>query len=359
MSDDMETKIWKPRATRAIKVGTTAIGGGAPVAVQTMTKTDTRDAAATIAQARRLELLGCDIIRLAIPDPASAATIAELKKHVTMPIVADIHFSSELAMQAIDAGADCVRVNPGNIGGFKALRSVALYAGQMGCALRIGINAGSLEKTDAAHGGSLAHRMAAAALRWCDVAATEHLSDVKVSMKAFDVDQTVAACREFASLSDVPQHIGITESGDEFSGSIRSAAAMGILLDEGIGDTIRFSLAASPEREVEAAWALLTALGIRRRGAELVICPTCGRCGDARTLFEIADSIKSNAAIMARPIRIAIMGCEVNGPGEAASADFGVALMGHHRAMLFAKGVRAGDCPIGEAAAALAALVAG
>ncbi|MEW5945788.1 MAG: flavodoxin-dependent (E)-4-hydroxy-3-methylbut-2-enyl-diphosphate synthase [bacterium] len=327
------------KTTRRIYVGNVPIGGGAPIVVQSMTKTRTEDVRAAVAQIRRLEAAGCEIVRVAVPHKKALRALPEIKSKTGIPLIADIHFSKELATGALELGADAIRINPGNLGGLKEFGVVARCAARLGRAVRIGVNAGSLE-TEVAKNENLSEgeKLVRSALNYVEAAERYKLTQIKVSMKSFDVPATVAAYREFSSLCDVPLHVGITEAGDVFSGAIRSAVGLGILLSDGIGDTLRVSLTAPPEREVEAAWEILRSLNLRRRGVEIVSCPACGRC-DA-DVARLLSAVKRKTKNITKNIRIAVMGCEVNGPGEAAGADIGIALNRSGGGTLFQKGVK-------------------
>ena len=327
----------RAKKTRQIQVGGVPVGGGAPVAVQSMTKTATEDVRATVRQIRRLQKAGCEIIRCAVPHKNALRALPEIRAAVCIPLIADIHFSSDLAMGALEQGADCIRINPGNIGGLREFAKVARAAVRLGRAVRIGVNAGSLSP-DIARKKSLSDsdKLVHSALRFVEKAEQCGLREIKVSLKSFDVPATVAAYRSFSGQSDAPLHIGITEAGDAFSGAIRSAVGLGILLEEGIGDTLRVSLTAPPEKEVAAAWEILGALELRRRGLQIVSCPTCGRCG--ADLGAVVRELRARTRGMDAPVRVAVMGCEVNGPGEARSADLGVAMTRSGSGVLFIKG---------------------
>ncbi len=324
------------RRTRKVMVGRVAIGGGAPVSVQSMTKTDTRDARATIEQVRALADAGCDIVRCAIPDREALAAFAEVRRSSPVPLVADVHFDYRLALGAIDAGADKVRINPGNIGDAERVRSIARAAARRGIPIRVGVNSGSVERDLLAkHGGPSAEALAESALRNARLLEDDGFRDIVISVKASDVRTTVAAYEAVARATDYPLHLGVTEAGSARTGTVKSAAAMGALLLRGIGDTIRVSLTADPVEEVRVAQALLGAVGLRAFGVEVVSCPTCGRChGDLRTIL---DEVEARVAGMRMPARVAVMGCEVNGPGEAREADVGVAL-GEGGGLLFVRG---------------------
>lgn len=344
--------ISERKKTRRINVGGVDIGGGAPVVIQSMTNTSTEDVRATVLQIRRLEKVGCEVVRVAIPHQRALAALPEIKKKTRLPVIADIHFRKDFAIGALNAGADCVRVNPGNLGGVKAFQEVVKAAFNQGRAVRIGVNAGSLEKELLAKKSfSQGEKLVESALRYVERAEKCGLHDIKVSLKSFEVPATVEACRLFSSRCDVPLHIGITEAGDSFSGSIRSAVGLGVLLSQGIGDTMRVSLTAPPEKEIEACWEILGALELRRRGLEVVSCPTCGRC--EANVEKLVRDIKKKFRGEERPMRIAVMGCEVNGPGEAASADLGVALNRSGGGVLFVKGNVVRKLASGDVAKAL------
>ena len=323
-------------ATRQIRVGDVDIGGGAPIAVQSMTNTPTQDVAATVGQIRRLEAAGCEIIRVAVPDPAAASAIAEIKKQIAIPLIADIHFDYRLAIAAAGAGADALRINPGNIGGDKKVRAVVDCARAHDISIRIGVNSGSLEKDLLKqHGGPTAEALVESALRNIDRLAALDFHSIKVSIKSSDVLQTIAAYRLLSEKTDVPLHVGVTEAGGLYAGITKSAIGIGTLLMEGIGDTLRVSLTRDPVEEVRVGFEILKALGIRRRGPEIISCPTCGRC--TIDLFSIAEAVEKALLTHTLPIRIAIMGCVVNGPGEAREADVGIA-GGDGKGILFKKG---------------------
>jgi (E)-4-hydroxy-3-methylbut-2-enyl-diphosphate synthase len=326
------------RAARRIVIGGVAVGGGAPVVVQSMTKTDTRNVRATTAQVRRLERSGCEIVRLAVPDRRAAAALGLIKRRVRVPLVADVHFDHRLALASLDAGADGLRINPGNIGSREKVREVVRAAAGRAVPIRIGVNAGSLEKDLLArHGGATPEAMAESALRHVRILEDCGFGLIKISLKASDVPRTLAAYRLLAGRVDYPFHAGITEAGPLLAGSIKSAAGLALLLAEG--------LAAPPEREVYAAWRILESLGIRRRGVELVSCPACGRT--EVDLRAVANRVELAVRDICTPMTVAVMGCTVNGPGEAKEADIGLAC-GRGNGVIFLKGrvlrkVRAGD----------------
>jgi len=312
------------RTTRQIRVGGVAVGGGAPVVVQAMTKTDTRDVRGTAAQIRRLEKAGAEIVRLAVPDRAAAGAICEIRKRARVPLIADIHFDHRLALAALEAGVEGLRLNPGNIGSPTKVREVVRAAGERGVAIRIGVNSGSLEKDILARsGGATAAAMVESALRHVRLLEDLDFRLIKISLKASDVPRTLEAYRLLAAKVDYPFHAGITEAGRLLTGSVKSSAGLALLLAEGLADTIRVSLTAPPEREVFVAWQILQALGLRTRGATFVSCPTCGRC--EVDLLPVAARIEKAVLALGVPLTVAVMGCTVNGPGEAKEADLGLA----------------------------------
>ncbi|WXJ94695.1 4-hydroxy-3-methylbut-2-en-1-yl diphosphate synthase (flavodoxin) [Neomoorella carbonis] len=314
----------KRRPTRQIWVGKVAVGGGAPISVQSMTNTDTRDIAATVAQIQRLSRAGCDIVRLAVPDQEAAAALARIKAQVDIPIIADIHFDYRLALAALEAGVDGLRLNPGNIGGPGRVKAVVKEAAARRVPIRIGVNAGSLEKEAmAAHGGVTAAAMVASAMKHIHLLEDLDFYDIKISLKAAEVPLMLAAYRQLAGQVDYPLHLGVTEAGRGLEGAVKSAVGIGILLNEGIGDTIRVSLTGDPVQEVVAGFAILRSLGLRRRGIELISCPTCGRC--QVDVEGVAARVQQDLQDVARPLKVAVMGCAVNGPGEARQADVGIA----------------------------------
>lgn len=322
------------QATRRIRLGPVAIGGGAPVSVQTMANTDTRDAAASAAQARACFDLGADVVRFAVPDAAAAAALAQIKRALgpERAIVADIHFDHRLALAALEAGVDGLRINPGNIGSAAKVREVAAAAKDRGVPIRIGVNAGSLEKDVLArHGGATPEALVESALGEIALLADAGFEDVKVSVKASDVARMVAAYRLLsAKAPGVPLHLGLTEAGTLLRGTVSSSVALGILLSEGIGDTIRVSLTDAPENEVRVGLAVLRSLGLREPGPDVTSCPTCGRTqcdliGTARRVEDALERLYREEPGLRR-LHVAVMGCVVNGPGEARDAD--LALVG-------------------------------
>lgn len=326
------------RVSKAINIGGVTIGGDAPVVVQSMTKTNTQDIMSTIAQIKELEDYGCQIVRVAVPDAESAQTIKAIKQGVSLPIVADIHFDYRLALMALEAGADGLRLNPGNISEQKKVSAIAQAAKERGVPIRIGVNAGSLPKTDDPK-LTIAEQMVDAALKQIRLLESLDFDLIKVSLKAFDVPTTIEAYQSIAQKIPYPLHIGITESGTRHRGIIRSAVGIGTLLYQGIGDTIRVSLTAHPREEVIAAYEILKSLNLRQHGPILVSCPSCGRA--EVDIVKLAEQVEEELSKIDKPIRVAVMGCVVNGPGEAKEADIGIAC-GKGKAILFKKGKKIG-----------------
>jgi (E)-4-hydroxy-3-methylbut-2-enyl-diphosphate synthase len=301
-----------------------------------MTNTRTQDVAATVSQIQRLEAAGCDIVRVAVPDEDAARALGRIKKEIRLPLIADIHFDYRLALAAAEAGADGLRINPGNIGGDRKVKAVVSAAKDRGIAIRIGVNAGSLEKALLKkYGGATAEAMVESALGQVERLGDWDFHDIKVSLKASDVARTVAAYRLLSKKTDLPLHVGITEAGGLYSGIVKSALGIGLLLAEGIGDTLRVSLTRDPVEEVRTGFEILRALDLRRRGVEIISCPTCGRCNI--DLFGIAEAVEKALLTCLLPIKVAIMGCVVNGPGEAREADIGIA-GGDGTGILFKRG---------------------
>lgn len=322
--------------TRRIYVGQVPVGGGAPVTVQSMCNTRTRDVAATLFQMEALKAAGCDIIRVAVPDQEAAAALPAIMERSPMPVVADIHFDWRLAVAAAEAGVDAVRINPGNIGAASRVEAVVRACRERAIPIRIGVNAGSLEKDLLAkYGGPTAEALTESAAR--EIAALHALDfeDIALSVKASDVTCAVAAYRLASERFDCPLHVGVTEAGTSYGGLVNSAVGIGTLLMEGIGDTVRVSLTADPLEEVRAGLAILRACGLRKRGVRFVSCPTCGRT--QIDLIDLARRVEARVSGLDRDITVAVMGCEVNGPGEAREADFGVA-GGKGFGSLFVKG---------------------
>jgi len=305
-------------------VGKVPVGGDAPITVQSMTTTKTQDAGATIAQIGRLAAAGCDLVRVAVPDEEAARALREIRAGIAIPLIADIHFDYRLALSAMEAGVDGLRINPGNIGGARKVRAVASRAGDLGIPIRIGVNAGSLEKDILKkHGGCTPEAMVESALREVERLKEADFHQIKVSLKASDVSRTVLAYRLLSRVTDVPLHLGVTEAGGLFPGIVKSALGIGMLLAEGIGDTLRVSLTRDPVEEVRTGFEILRALGLRRHGVEIISCPTCGRC--TIDLFGIQEQVEKALLAHPVPLKVAIMGCVVNGPGEAREADIGIA----------------------------------
>lgn len=324
------------RRTRQISIGEVTVGGEAPVRVQSMTKTDTRDIEATARQIHQLEAAGCEIVRVAVPDKDAAKGLSDIRARINIPLVADIHFDYRLALMALDQGVDGLRINPGNIGSKGRVEAVVMKAKERGVPIRVGVNSGSLEKAILKRfGGVTPEAMVASALRHIRILEEMDFRDIKISLKASDVNRTVEAYRLIAEEVDYPLHLGITEAGTPFSGAIRSAVGIGITLSEGIGDTLRVSLTGDPVDEVRVAYEILRALGIRKRGVEVISCPTCGRC--EVDLIPVAHDVERGLGHIKTPFKVAIMGCSVNGPGEAREADIGVA-GGNGKWLLFRKG---------------------
>jgi len=312
------------RPTRVVKIGKVSIGGDHPVVVQSMTNTDTRNVEATVSQIKKLEAAGCELIRVAVPDEEAAAAIAAIKKSIAIPLVADIHFDHRLAIKSIEAGADGLRINPGNIGSRDKVRDLVKLCRERSIPMRIGVNAGSLDKKLLdRYGGVCAQAMVESAMEHIKLLQDLDFHQIKISLKASSVMLTVEAYRLMAALTDYPLHVGVTEAGTMYRGLIKSALGVGLLLGEGIGDTIRISLTADPVEEVWAAYEILRSLGMRKRGIELISCPSCGRC--EIDLIETAEAVDQAVRFMDKPMKVAVMGCVVNGPGEAREADIGIA----------------------------------
>lgn len=324
------------RKTRQIRIGSVLVGGDAPVSVQSMTKTDTRDVRKTVNQIRRLEAAGCEIIRVAVPDEEAARAIAQIKKRIKIPLIADIHFNYRLALRSMESGADALRINPGNIGGRDRLKTIVNEAKNRSIPIRIGVNAGSLEKDLLKRfGGPTSEAMVLSGLRTIEYMEDLGFHLIKVSLKASDVLRTVEAYRSFSQKSDYPLHLGITEAGRGSGATVKSAIGIGLLLSEGIGDTIRVSLTGDSNEEVRVGYDILRALKIRERGVEIISCPTCGRC--EIDLSRLVEKVEKGIQKITAPMTIAIMGCVVNGPGEAKEADIGIA-GGKGVGVLFKKG---------------------
>ena len=340
---------------RSVKVGNLTMGGGAPPIVQSMNNTLTTDVKATLNQIEALARVGCELTRLAVPDRAAADVLPEIVRNSPLPIVADIHFSADLALRSLEAGVSKLRINPGNIGGPDKLREVAVAAAARRVPIRVGVNAGSLEaRIIAEEGGVTAHGLVRSALEAARLLEEVNFRDIVISLKASSPALTIAAYRELADRCDYPLHIGVTEAGFGSTGLIRSAVGIGTLLAEGIGDTLRVSLTDDPLAEVAAAWDILAALDLRRRGPTFVSCPTCGRT--QVDLVRTAAEVKNALAHITEPLTIAVMGCAVNGPGEAREADFGLA-GGKDFFALFSRGEVLEKVPAERAAARLIEVV--
>jgi (E)-4-hydroxy-3-methylbut-2-enyl-diphosphate synthase len=350
----------KRRITKRVFVGDVMVGGDAPITVQSMTKTDTRDVAATVRQIHELEEAGCEIIRCAVPDMEAAQALGPIKKQIKIPLIADIHFHHQLALEALKQNVDCLRLNPGNIRDAEKVRAVVREAKTREVPIRIGVNFGSLppvgkigmtggqrrsqdgvnlltKGSDGPRGETVSavDHMVATALWEIGILEALDFDLIKISLKAYDIDTTVEAYRRLANMVPYPFHLGITESGTAFSGSIRSAIGLGIMLYEGIGDTIRVSLSDESKMEVEAGYEILKSLGLRQKGVQMVACPSCGRADvDIRKL---ANTVEQMVKGMETTVKVAVMGCEVNGPGEAKDADVGIAA-GNGKAVIFRKG---------------------
>jgi (E)-4-hydroxy-3-methylbut-2-enyl-diphosphate synthase len=362
------------RKTREMQVGNVRIGGDAPIAVQSMTTMYTRDVEATVAQIQRLEEVGCELVRVAVPEAPDAEALGAIKRRIHIPLIADIHYNVKLGLMAIEQGVDCVRINPGNlIGGKASFDKIALAARDAGIAMRIGVNSGSidaldqrgqqmrrvqvrlledgtLEKSDPVEERrrereTLAHRMVEKALEYCGWAEDAGFTNYKVSLKSSNVLTAVEAYRQFAAQSDVPLHLGITEAGTLVTGAVKSAVGFGLLLADGIGDTIRVSLTAEPEEEVPVAYEILRSLDLRARGVTFVSCPSCGRV--EIDVLKVANEVEKRLAKVQTPIQVAVMGCVVNGPGESRDADVGLA-GGRGKGVIFRKGVEVRTVPEDE-----------
>lgn len=328
--------LQKRRPTRQIHIGKVAIGGGAPISVQSMTNTKTTDTEATVAQIRALQAAGCDIVRLAVPDMEAAKNLGNILRQVTVPLVADIHFDYKLALEAIRQGIHALRLNPGNIGGEEKVKAVVEAAKEAGIPIRIGVNAGSLDKKILKkYGGVTPEALVESAMEHVRILEALDFHDMKISLKAHDVPLTIAAYRLMSQTVDYPLHLGITEAGTVNTGIIKSAVGIGALLAEGIGDTFRISLTGDPVVEVRVANEILKSLGLKEYGPTFVACPTCGRT--SIDLPDIAAQVEEKLRDIEDPIEVAVMGCVVNGPGEARGADVGIA-GGNGEGLIFRKG---------------------
>ncbi len=324
----------KRRTSQPIQIGSVTVGGDAPIVVQSMTNSDTRDVMSTIQQIKELEDCDCELVRVAVPDAEAAQAIRAIKRGISIPLIADIHFDYRLALMALEAGTDGLRLNPGNIGEPKRVKTVVQAAKERNVPIRIGVNAGSLRET-ANSELTMAQRMVDAALEQIQLLESLDFNLIKVSLKAFDVPTTIEAYQSIAEKIPYPLHIGITEAGTPRTGIIRSAVGISTLLYLGIGDTIRVSLTAHPREEVIAAYEILKSLNLRQHGPILVSCPSCGRA--EVDIVKLAEAVEEQLVKISKPIKVAVMGCVVNGPGEARDADVGIAC-GQGRAVLFKKG---------------------
>ena len=324
------------KQTRQLKLGSVRIGGGAPIVVQSMTNTDTRDVEATLGQIKRLHDAGCEIVRVAIPDETAARALRAIHDASPIPVIADIHFDSRLALMALEAGLEGLRINPGNIGERKNVEMVVDAAKARGAVIRVGVNSGSVEKRLLEqYGGPTPQAMVESALGHVRILEEHGFYDTKISIKSSSVLNTIECYRLLSQRCDYPLHLGVTEAGGVLRGAIKSSVGMGVLLSEGIGDTLRVSLTAAPEEEMTVAWELLRALGLRQRGPEIISCPTCGRT--EIDLIGLAQEVERRLRTEKAPIKVAVMGCVVNGPGEAREADLGMA-GGRDKGIIFRKG---------------------
>ena len=325
------------RRSRQIHVGSVPVGGDAPITVQTMTNTPTTDVAATIAQIRRAEQAGVDIVRVSCPDQESALALKDIVRAVDVPVVADIHFHYRRAIEAAESGAACLRINPGNIGSSERVKEVIKAARDHGCSMRIGVNAGSLEKhLLEKYGEPNPEALVESALEHAKILEDNDFREFKISVKASDVFLAVAAYQQLAEVCDYPLHIGITEAGGRRTGTVKSAIGLGNLLWAGIGDTVRVSLSAEPEEEVRVGWELLKSLGIRHRGVRIISCPSCARQGF--NVIETVSALEERLGHIETPITLSIIGCVVNGPGEALMTDLGLTGGGAGRHMIYRAG---------------------
>jgi (E)-4-hydroxy-3-methylbut-2-enyl-diphosphate synthase len=322
------------RTSKPLRVGNVTVGGDAPIVVQSMTKTNTRDIQVTINQIKELEDCGCEIVRVAVPDKEAAESLVTIKKSVSLPLIADIHFDYRLALVALQSGVDGLRLNPGNIGDKKQITKVVAAAKEREVPIRIGVNAGSLPANFQPK-APLAERMVNMALEQIKLMESLDFDLIKVSLKAFDVPTTIQAYQMIADKTSYPLHLGVTEAGLPRTGAIRSAIGIGILLYQGIGDTIRVSLSAHPCEEVFVAYEILKSLGLRQRGPTLVSCPSCGRA--EVDIIALAEAVSKRLEKLSKPVKVAVMGCVVNGPGEARDADVGIAC-GKGKGAIFRKG---------------------
>lgn len=337
------------RKSRIVKIGSVAIGGKSPIAVQSMTNTETANIQATTQQIKQLAEAGCEIVRVAVPNKESVQALGAIKSQIKIPLVADVHFNWRLAVSALDQKIDKLRINPGNIGGLDRVKDIVLKAKKKGVPIRIGVNAGSLDKKYESLSDP-AEALIKSALEYLKFFESLDFHDIVLSVKSSSVLVSIKAYRLLAKKTSYPLHLGITEAGTLLSGAVKSATGLGILLNEGIGDTFRVSVAADPVREVQVGWQILQALGIRQRGPDLIVCPTCGRC--EIDLISLAEEIEKRLSTYRAPLKIAVMGCVVNGPGEAKEADIGLA-GGKGTGLLFRKGKPIRKVPESEMVEAL------
>lgn len=345
----------KRKKTKKIWVGRVPIGGGAPISVQSMTKTNTRDVSATIKQIRQLQNAGCEIIRVAVPDMDAALALPKIKKGIKIPLVADIHFDYKLALKAIESGVDKLRINPGNIGAEWKVKEIVKAAKEKKIPIRVGVNAGSLPRDLLVkYKKPTPSALVEAALRQVRILEDLNFKDIVISLKAFDVPLTIEAYRLISKKTNYPLHLGITEAGLPLLGSVRSALGIGLLLAEGIGDTIRVSLTGDPVEEVKVGYEILKSLNLREHGPTIISCPTCGRC--EIDLISLTKKVEQKLKNVHAPLKIAVMGCVVNGPGEARNADLGIA-GGKGYGLLFRKGKEIGRVEEKELVKALMEMV--
>lgn len=325
------------KETKMVYVGGVAIGGGSPVAVQSMTNTKTHDWKTTVAQIRRLEDLGCEIIRVAVPDQKDIKQLPRIKKEIKIPLIADIHFGHEMALLAIESGADCIRINPGNVGGKEGLRLIAKAARERQMPIRIGVNSGSLQKSILKkYGRPTPEAIVESAILHVKFLEDQDFDLIKVSLKSSDVLDTIKSYRMFSEQSNYPLHLGVTEAGLPLDATVKSSLGIGTLLMEGIGDTFRVSVTGAPEIEMEIAFTMLRSLGIRKQGVNFISCPTCGRT--EIDLISLAEKVHAKLKKVKSFLNVAVMGCPVNGPGEAKDADVGIAWGKKGKGVLFKKG---------------------
>ena len=343
------------RQTRQVWVGTVPIGGGAAVSIQSMCNTDTRDVEATVRQIDDLAALGCQIVRVAVPDAPSAAALGAIRKRIGIPLVADIHFDYKLALLALEQGVDKLRINPGNIGGAERVRAVAQAASERDIPIRIGVNGGSLSRQMLRkYGGPTAEAMVESALAEVGLLETFHFENIVISLKGSSVPRTVEACRQLARRCDYPLHIGVTEAGAGSEALIKSAVGVGALLLDGIGDTVRVSITGDPLQEIGAAEQILRAAGVRDTGIQIISCPTCARTGG--DILAVIEALKRRLPPSKQSLTVAVMGCAVNGPGEAREADLGAAF-GPSHCVLFVKGEKLRSVPHEQVLDELLALI--